>query len=446
MPQAHNKVHKDSFPYDVRAPQHGRVTSTMKSSAPSRVEPAGYRRGDSGYRRITAALFAAGMTTFVAMYSAQAVLPQLSEEFGVSPAGAALAVSATTGMLALAIIPASALSERYGRTRVMAISALLSALIGVVIPLAPSMEVLVILRALQGIALAGVPATAMAYLAEEVHAGSLGAAMGRYVAGTTIGGLAGRVLASFALDVSTWRWALEIAALISLVFTAWFLRLAPPSVHFRPQRIGVLTTARSVVGHLANRRLLLLFGTGFLLMGGFVSVYNILGFRLLASPFNLPETIVGLVFLLYLSGTVSSAVAGRLADRFGRGAVLVVSEVAALAGLALTLPGSLACALAGILLFTAGFFSAHAVASGWVGHLAHEHRAEASALYLFAYYFGSSVAGVCAGLAYGVGGWTAVVAFVGGLYLIAATIGVLASRLGSGLSSHLHQSAVQANC
>ncbi|WP_218917438.1 MFS transporter [Luteipulveratus mongoliensis] len=405
------------------------------SHAPT--EPAGYQRGDAGYRRITAALFAAGMTTFVAMYAAQAVLPQLADDFSVSPATSALAVSATTGMLALAIIPASALSERFGRTRVMASSALLSAVIGVIVPWAPSMEVLVVLRGLEGLALAGVPATAMAYLAEEVHAHSLGAAMGRYIAGTTIGGLAGRLLASFVLDVSSWRWALEVAALVSLAFTAWFLRLAPPSEHFRPQRVGFLTTARNLLEHLREPDLLALFASGLLLMGGFVSAYNILGFRLLASPFDLPQTIVGLVFLMYLSGTVSSAIAGRLADRAGRGAVLVMSEGTALAGLALTLPSSLICVLVGVLLFTAGFFGAHAVASGWVGRLAHEHRAEASALYLFAYYVGSSVAGACAGLAYSAAGWNGLVGYVAGLYLLAGAVGVLLWRSRSAPSRHV---------
>ncbi|WP_460467979.1 MFS transporter [Calidifontibacter terrae] len=381
--------------------------------------PAGYRRGDTGYRRITLALFAAGMATFVAMYAAQAVLPELTHEFSVSPATAALTVSATTGTLALAIVPASAVSERYGRIRIMAGAALVSALLGCLAPLAPSIGVLLVIRALQGVALAGVPATAMAYLAEEVHAQDLGAAMGRYVSGTTIGGLSGRVLASFVLDHATWRWALESAALAALGFTALFLARAPRSVHFEPAPIGVRTTSRNLLGHLRNARLLAIYLTAFLLMGGFVSVYNMLGFRLLAAPFSLPEAVVGLVFLLYLAGTVSSAVAGRLADRLGRKTVLVGGELVAAAGLLLTLPGNLTCVLVGVLIFTAGFFAAHSVASGWVSAIAREHRAEASGLYLFAYYTGSSVLGAVSGLAYSGSGWNGVVLYVGVLYLIA---------------------------
>ncbi len=390
--------------------------------------PAGYRRKDAGYRRITLALFAAGMATFVAMYGAQAVLPALSDAFGVSPAGSALAVSATTGALALAIIPASALSERFGRVRVMTASALLSVVIGVVLPWVGSFELLIALRVVQGIALAGVPATAMAYLAEEVHAQDLGAAMGRYIAGTTIGGLTGRIVASLVLDISNWQWALEAAAVVSLGFILVFVRFAPPSVYFEPQPVGLRVTTAVVLEHLRNLRLLGLFATAFLLMGGFVSLYNLLAYRLLASPFNLSQTLVGLVFLMYLSGTVSAGAAGRLADRFGRASVLVWSESVALVGLLLTWSNALPVVLLGVLLFTAGFFAAHAVASGWVSHIAHTHRAEASSLYLLAYYAGSSVLGAVAGFAYSGAGWNGVIAYIGVAFALAILIAVALQR------------------
>jgi predicted MFS family arabinose efflux permease len=383
---------------------------------------AAYRRGGPGYRRITFALFAAGMTTFVAMYAAQAVLPALATDFAVSPATSALVVSATTGALALAIIPMSALSERYGRVRVMVACALVSVVVGLVLPWVPSMGWVVGLRAVQGLALAGVPATAMAYLAEEVHPGDLGAAMGRYIAGTTLGGLAGRLVGAFTLDVSTWRWALEVAALVALAFTVMFLRLAPASRRFTARRGGAGVTVRAVAEHLRQPALLGLFATSFLLMGGFVAVYNIVGFRLLARPFSLSEAVVGLVFLMYLSGTATSAGAGRLADRWGRGRTLAAAEAVLTVGLALTLSSRLPLVLMGMLLFTGGFFAAHAVASGWVGVIARRHRAEASALYLFAYYAGSSVLGALAGLAYAAWAWPGVVAYVGVLVAVAGAV------------------------
>lgn len=381
-----------------------------------------------GYRRITAALFIAGVATFGSMYATQAVLPEFTQYFGATPAMSALAMSMTTGMLALTIIPASALSARFGRTRIMTLSAGTAAIIGLLVPLSPSIEVLLGLRALQGVALAGVPAVAMAYLAEEVEGASLGQAMGRYIAGTTVGGLLGRVVTSSMLDITSWRWALEVAALLAALCAIVLIRLLPPSRMFEAQRVTPTIIARNVVAHLKTPALLVLFATSFLLMGGFVAVYNFLGYRLLSEPFGLTATLAGLVFLFYLSGTVSSPRAGRLADLYGRQTVLIGAIVVMAGGLLLTLPDYLPALLLGVAVFTMGFFSAHSVASSWVTLIATQNRAEASSLYLFSYYLGSSIVGGGAGVVYMTGGWAAVVAYVASLVLATLLLVLTATR------------------
>ncbi|NDZ97238.1 MFS transporter [Streptomyces sp. SID6673] len=400
------------------------MTTRTTASAP----PVRHTLGSPGYRRATTALFAAGMTTFMALYYVQALLPQLSDHFGVSPATSALAVSLTTGFLAIAIIPASVLSERYGRVRVMVVSALAASIIGIVLPWSPSIEVLLAGRALQGVLCAGVPAVAMAYLAEEVDGASLGTAMGRYVAGTTIGGLTGRLVPGVAADLVSWQWALEAACLVSLGFALVFWRTVPASRFFSPQRVAPRITARNLMNHLRDPGLLPLFVLAFVLMGGFVTVYNFIGYRLLRHPFDLSEATVAAVFLMYLAGTFSSTYAGRLADRRGRRQVLISAVVTMLVGLALTVPDHLALVLVGMLLFTAGFFAAHSVASGWVSARATDHRAEASSLYLFHYYLGSSVVGALGGLVFSAFGWTGVATYVGVLVVVGLTLTVLSRR------------------
>lgn len=373
-------------------------------------------------RRITTALFAAGLTTFASMYSAQALLPSLSAAFGATPARAALAVSLTTGFLALAIIPVSALSSRIGRTRVMIGSAVAAAGIGLLLPMSPSLEVLLAGRALQGIALAGVPAVAMAYLAEELGGDRLGAAMGIYVAGTTIGGLAGRLIPAFTLDLASWRWAQAAVSIAAAGCTVWFVRWLPSSRGFVPRPAGIHTVLGDLAGQLRHRGLLALFGLAFVLMGGFVSLYNYLGYRLTTGPFGLPEALAGLVFVLYLAGTAASAMSGRLADRIGRHWVLAASLGVMATGLAITIPDHLGIVILGALLYTAGFFGAHTAASAWVGALAEGNRGAASSLYLFAYYLGGAVIGGVAGIAYARGGWLELTGGVGFLLVIAAML------------------------
>ncbi len=379
--------------------------------------PTAHQAGSRGYRRVTAALYGAGLASFAAMYCTQALLPALSTFYRITPATAALTVSLTTGMLALSIIPASVLSERFGRTTVMLTSGVLSSIIGLLLPFSPTLGVLLAGRALHGIALAGIPAVAMAYLAEEVHASSLGSAMGRYIAGTTIGGLAGRIVPSLIVDVSNWRVALLVCSLMTLAGTVAFAVLAPRSRFFNPKAASVRVTMRSLMAHLRNPVLLKLFGVGFALMGAFATVYNYLGYRLTAQPFALASSVVGPLFLLYLAGTVTSTVAGRLADRRGRALVLGGALPITVIGLSMTVPHTLVAIVVGAGVFTGGFFAAHTVASGWVGAVAHRDRAEASSLYLFSYYLGGSVAGGFGGFVYSLGGWPGTVVFVGTLLL-----------------------------
>jgi len=415
---AHDSAADPAQEYDTVAAPHGRGGGSDSSSRETGRTEAPARHA----RRVTIALFAAGLTTFASMYSMQALLPSLSAAFSATPAHAALAVSLTTGLLALAIIPAGVLSSRFGRTRVMIASAVTASVIGMLLPFSPSLEVLLAGRAVQGIALAGVPAVAMAYLAEEIGAGGLGAAMGVYISGTTLGGLAGRLIPAFALEAASWRWAAAAVAVTAALCAIWFARGLPASRRFTPQPLEFRALAVDFAGHLRNTRLLALFGLAFVLMGGFVSIYNFLGYRLIGAPFRLSDATAGLVFLLYLAGTVSSTAAGRLADRTGRTRVLTVSVLTMAAGLAITLPNNLPTLLIGVLLCTAGFFGAHSVASSWVGSAATGNRAGASSLYMFAYYLGSSIVGGAAGFAYGRHGWAGLTVYVGVLLAIAVAL------------------------
>src|ERR1700754_2341997 len=127
-----------------------------------------HERGTPGYRRVGAALWCAGLATFVLIYCVQGLLPSLAVEFGVSSTTSSLVLSATTGMLALAVVPLSGVAEAWGRARVMTWALASAALLGSLAALAPNFWALVAIRAAQGVALAALPALAMAHLTREV--------------------------------------------------------------------------------------------------------------------------------------------------------------------------------------------------------------------------------------------------------------------------------------
>ena len=373
-----------------------------------------------------------GLAIFSSLYATQALLPTLTREMGIDPSTAALTVSAATGALAVCVVPASILSEKFGRGRVLVISALAATALGLTLPLAQSIEQLVVLRSLQGALLAGTPAVAMAWLSEELDERDLAGAMGLYIAGTSVGGLTGRLIPAFMLEVTDWRWALATSAAVSLALAVATAILLPEQRNFRPKAsIRPGAEVRAVAGHLRNPRLVGLVATAFIAMGVFVSMYNFFGFRAI-NDFGLAPSLAGLTYVMYLSGTWSSARAGSFVSHFGRGRVVLAAAVLMLTGALIGSSGNLIITLVGLLLFTASFFALHSTASGWVGLIAEKDRAEASSLYVFCYYMGSSLLGAATGQAFEALPWAGFVAvlaaLLGALIAIAVALAVAEKR------------------
>ncbi|MEY9876491.1 YNFM family putative membrane transporter [Streptacidiphilus sp. MAP12-33] len=398
---------------DARAP---RAAESARTADPRHLP------GSPGLRRTQLALFGAGLATFLLLYSTQALLPALSTDLHLTPGQASWTVSAASIGLAVAVIPISALSERFGRTRIMTLSVVAAVAIALVLPLTGDLGTLTALRALQGVALAGLPATAMAYLAEEVHPSALPSAMGLYVAGNSIGGMSGRLLSGVVAGAYGWRAGLAAVAVAALLCAVAFRVLIPRARCFRPGPVNPRALWRTVTGHLANPLLGRLFALGLLFMTVFGAVYTVLGYRLVAAPFSLPQALASSIFVVYLVGTVTSAGSARIAARLGRRGALYAAITTTSAGLLLTLPESLPLTLLGLVLITAGFFTGHCVASAAVGRTATHDRAQASALYMAAYYVGNSLGGALGASAYHGSGWTGTVSVALAAMLLAAGV------------------------
>lgn len=399
-------------------------------------------------RRLLVALFGAGTAAFAQLYAPQSVLPDAARELATSASATSLLVSAATLGLAVGVLPWAWVADRVGRVRAMTFAMLGATTVGLAIPFAPTFGLMVAGRAVEGLLVAGVPAVAMAYLTEMlIDAGSASAvprAAGTYVAGTSMGGLLGRLVAGGVAELFGWRAGVGAVAVACLVATGVFIWLAPrdqrvtrgdggpgaPSTDGQPPsgdhvpdggRAGRLKV-------LLSPRLLVLDAQGLLLMGGFVAVYNYLGFRLADEPFGLSSGVVSLVFLAYLAGTWSSARTGRLVMRHGRRPVLIVSAGVMAVGVTATLSGWLPLVLVGLVVLTAGFFGAHAVASGWTPVAAPRARTQAAAVYNLAYYAGSSVFGWLGGVGFALAGWPGTVGMVLALVAVAMVLAAAVLR------------------
>ena len=372
----------------------------------------------SEFRRIRSALFAAGFTTFCLLYYIQSLLPVFTNEFGVGAAQSSLALSVTTGVMAFALLVSGALSDAVGRKQIMFASLFSSSALTVAMAFAPSWTTIIAIRMAMGISLCGVQSVAMAYLSEELESKAFARSLGLFIGGSALGGMFGRMLASLITDYLGWRTAVVIIGVAGLGAAAYFQISLPTSRNFTPRGRGLRHLVKETRGILANPALLKLFFVGFAIMSGFVTIFNYITYRLVAAPYNLTQSAVGMVFVIYIVGSFGAAFAGRMVAIAGHKHTLWIFQTIMVAGILITLSTSFPIILIGLAVLTFGMFSSHSVASGWVSQKAQSSRALAASLYLFAYYQGGSLVGALGGIGFQSGGRSWVVGLTGAIGLL----------------------------
>ena len=395
-------------------------------------------------RRTVAAVFLAGIAVFLVLYETQGLLPAIRDAYGIDGPTASLTVSATNVAMACFLIPFSMLAPRIGHARQIGAGVIVAAILALILPFTPTPELLIVVRFLQGVAIASVPATAMAYLSLRLPPAALPGAIGVYIAGNTIGGLCSRLLTGLASEFLGWHGGLAFTAVVSLIFgliVVWLLRhdlfstarsravldtdtvdsdptdtdptvteaadldavtagdAVDPSADGDAVRGGDKTDDGGAGSAQPPRRAIPLRGglwriylTGFLCMIVFGGSFTMLGTRLQQDPWRLSEGAVALFFLIYLVGTVVTTYYGRLATKYSRTRITLAGMVIALAGAGLTLVDSLVVIIIGMSLLTAGFFLGHTGASAAASAARPGvDSTRSAAIYLTVYYLGTSL-------------------------------------------------------
>jgi len=387
--------------------------------------------GSSAFKAVLFSLFLAGFAIFSSLYCVQPMMPILADYFHISPTQSSFPLSFSTIALAVGLIFTGLISDRFGRKPIMVWSLFSVSVLLLLSAVLPVWSVFLATRVLIGLTVSGVAAVAMTYIGEEVAAKDVGFAMGLYISGTAIGGMSGRLIAGTLVDFISWQSATLIIGLLNLCIAITFYFLLPKSRHFQAYPIQFSRFIRAFQQNLSDPKLRILFLQGFILMGGFVSVFNYLSYRLIQVPFELSHVWIGLISITYLAGIYSSPRAAAWSRKFGRYRVLVAMLASMLLGLVLMLVNSLMLIFIGLLIFTFAFFAAHSTASSWVSVQSLQYRAVGSSLYLFCYYLGSSVLGSSSGLVWENTGWFGLSLFIG----IILVIGLLvAQKLKSQIS------------
>lgn len=391
--------------------------------------------GTRPFYAILLCLFLAGFAVFSSLYCVQPMMPMFAQFFQVSPTHSSFPLSFSTIALAVGLLFAGLISDRYGRKQIMVISLFSTAILLILSSRFPLWEVFLLSRVFIGLAISGVASVAMTYIGEEVAAQDVGFAMGLYISGTAIGGMSGRLIAGVLIDVIPWQNAMLMIGVLNLTIAVIFYLTLPNSKHFKAYPIRLDRFIQSFVKNFQDLKLRLLFAQGFILMGCFVTVFNYMSYHLLEAPFALSQAWIGLISIAYLSGIYSSPRAASWSNQFGRGRVLVAMLCMMMFGLWLMLIPSLVVVLIGLLIFTFSFFAAHSTSSSWVSVQSLQYRAVGSALYLFCYYLGSSVLGSGSGLIWEAFGWVGLTLSISLILLLGIGIAVKLSRMPNDLEN-----------
>ncbi|PMR69902.1 MFS transporter [Halomonas heilongjiangensis] len=344
--------------------------------------------------RATLALCLGSFLVFINLYAPQPLLPELRATYGISTLMAGLVMSVATLALAASLLVFGPLSDAIGRAGIMRLTLLAAGALSLALALAPNFESLLLLRALQGFVLGGLPAVAIAWMGDEFERPALLSAVGLYIGGNTLGGISGRVVGGAVAEVGGAPASFLVVGAMTLAGVALFWKLLPQARAFTPRPFELRGALADLAGHLRNPLLLsayLLGGLNFLI---FINQYSYITFRLAEAPFGLGASLLGLIFLTYLGGTLGSTLSGRLARSLSQPACMMAGILILMTGTLVTLVDSLWPIVLGLTLNAFGFFLAHSMTSSWVGRHAERARGSASALYLVFYYGGASLGGL----------------------------------------------------
>lgn len=368
-----------------------------------------------------------GFFAFLNVYSMQAVLPMVMNDFQASPVQAGLTVGATILAVALVSPFMGMLSDALGRKLIICSSMLALTLPTALIPLADSLNALIALRFLQGLAIPGIVVVLIAYISEEFHANGVARMTATYVGGTVMGGFFGRFITGHAGHLLGWRGAFVTLALLNLMGAVLVLWLLPPSRCFVPNR-NISAGFNTLWRHMHHKRLMAACAVGFCVLFSLVGTFTYVNLHLASAPFFLSSAGLANVFSVYLVGVLVTPLAGPYIVRLGFLRALLGALMLSAAGLLLTLWPSLPAVIIGLTVCSTGVFICQSATISAIAQNVTEGRSLATGLYYMSYYAGGAAGTLVAGLAFEAWGWSGSVFSIALMQGLAGVIAVLVWR------------------
>jgi predicted MFS family arabinose efflux permease len=347
-------------------------------------------------RRLAVGL--AGYCAFINLYSPQAILPLLSQEFGAGAAEISTIMTAGTLAVALTAPFTGTVADVLGRKRVIVTALLILAVPTIMAAFAPTLSALIFWRFVQGLVLPPIFAVTIAYIGDEWPPHEATAAVGAYTSGASLGGFSGRFFTGILSDIVGWRYAFVALALATVAGALAVSALLPRERKFVRSE-GVIASGKQMLRHFRNPQLLATYAVGFGVLFNFIATFTYISFRLAAAPYNLSASALGTIFIVYLVGAALTPLIGWAVGRAGRRHFMIGCIALWIAGIALTLVEPLWVIVLGLAICAGCGLLCQAVSTGYVTITAQAGRSSAVGLYATSFYLGGNFGAALGGIA-----------------------------------------------
>ncbi|MCB4749500.1 MAG: MFS transporter [Sulfurovum sp.] len=361
-------------------------------------------------------LFFVVSVIFSTIYTPQAILPTLKEVFHLSIAQTNLLLSGMLFVLMVVTPLYAPIAKRWEKKKIMMLSLFFLFIAVGLSAWATSYELLLISRVMQGIFIPGITAIMLSYVLDIYPKEHRGLGMGVYMAATGFGAVMGRLLAGWMTYVYSYQETFGLFALLLLV-ALLAMAVGLPRIE---QNMAISNESNksqnNILSYITNSKALAILLIPMVVFFSFMAITTFITYHLAQAPFALNDQELGSLFLVLLLAVVVSPLAGRYSDRLGRVQMLFWALGSLVAGILLTLSGSLAVILIGLGLVTVGMFSVQSVAPTYLGELFPNERAKVAVLlYQMFFYFGGAMGTLVPAWVWGFGGYAGVVWFCVGL-------------------------------
>jgi MFS transporter, YNFM family, putative membrane transport protein len=371
------------------------------------------------------AIATAGFCAFINLYSPQALLPELANEFHVGPSEISTLMTAGTLAIALTAPFTGALADIVGRKRLITAAMFATCIPTLLTIFVASVPQMIALRFLQGLLLPPIFTVAVAYIGDEWPAADVPRVAGIYISGTSIGGFCGRFIPGALADLIGWRSAYGVMAVLTLITAITVAITLTREKHFVPSG-GLGNSLRFMLKHLRDPRLLATYAIGFGVLFNFMATFTYISFHLAAPPYLFTPTLLGALFLTYLASSPLAPWVGRGIILFGRRPFVLGILAIWIVGVFMLLAQPIAVILTGLTLCAVCGMLCQAISTGYVTMTAKEGRSSAVGLYATLYYVGGSAGVFLGGMAWTLGGWGGCVAMIFAMQLIISAIVAIA--------------------